>query len=121
MPKTRLSLYYLATYTTLTGIALILAPEAVLGMLFSSDPARWGDLGTRFGGLMLLTVGIIVIQVIRHRVEALYPTTLFARSLIVAVFLGLYAYSGDPAFLVLIGVVGLGLVFTGLAYLRERK
>ena len=120
MPRTRLSLYYLATYSTLTGIALLVAPQTVLAMLFSNDPARWGDLGTRLAGLMLLTIGIIVIQVIRHRVESLYRTTLFVRSLIVAVLIALYAYSGDPAFLTITGVVAIGLVFTGVSYLRDR-
>lgn len=120
MPKTRLSLYYLATYTTLTGIAFLIAPQTVLAMLFSNDPARWGDLGPRLAGLMLLTIGIIVIQVIRHRVESLYPTTLFVRGVIVSVLIALYSYSSDPAFLAIIGVVAVGLILTGVSYLRDK-
>jgi predicted signal transduction protein with EAL and GGDEF domain len=120
MRRTRLSLYYLATYTTLTGIAMLAAPQAVVAMLFSNDPASWGDSGTRLAGLLLLALGIIVIQLIRLQADQLYSTTLIVRGVILTALIGLYARSGDPAFLAIMGVVGLGVLLTGFSYWRER-
>ena len=39
----------------------------------------------------------------------------------VALLAALFAYSGDPLFLVLFGVVGLGVVVTGTSYLLDRR
>ncbi len=60
-------------------------------------------------------------QIFRHRVEALYATTVLVRLVILAVLLALYAYSRDPLFLSLFAIVGLGVVLTGTSYLLDRR
>lgn len=64
---------------------------------------------------------MIVVQIIRHRLEMLYLTTLFVRAFIVLSLSGLYVYSRDPLFLVLIALVGLGMILTGTSYLFDRR
>ena len=118
MNLTRLSLYYLAGYLLFAGVALMLVPAFALGLLLSNG--EYGDVLPRLLGVVLFALGVFVAQVIRHRVTALYPTTLAVRAVILAVLAALYVKSSDPFFLVLIGIVGLGVVLTGAAYLRER-
>jgi hypothetical protein len=119
MNRTRLSLYYLVGYLSLTGLALLFAPSPTLRLLFASGD--YGDVFPRFGGVLMLSLGLIVLQLIRLRAENLYSTTLAVRLVILITVTGIYFYSRDPMFLVILGVVGLGVLMTGTAYLSERK
>jgi hypothetical protein len=64
MNKTRRSLYYPATYLTVAGLSLLLAPQFSLKILLSNDD--YGDVFPRVAGLMILGLGLIVIQVGRN-------------------------------------------------------
>ncbi len=119
MKRTHLSLYYLAGYLLPAGVALIAAPQFALKLLFSN-----GDYGTiipRVVGVLILGLGIIVVQIIRHRVEVLYPTTLIVRSIFLASFVWLYYLSRDPLFLTLLGIVGFGVLVTLFSFIKDRK
>ncbi len=119
MRRTRLSLYYLAAYLVGAGIALIVAPSLALKLLFASG--QYGDVLPRLLGVVLLALGIVIVQIIRHQVEVLYTTTLIVRTLIVAVLIGLFIYSHDPLFISLVVVVGFGMVLTGSSFLLDRR
>lgn len=119
MRRTRLSLYYLATYLLGAGVALVIAPSLALTLLFSNG--HYGDVMPRLLGVVLFSLGVFVVQVIRHQVEALYTTTLAVRSVIVLVLVGLFVYSHDPLFISLIVVVGIGMILTGTSYLTDRR
>ena len=119
MRRTHLSLYYLASYLLVAGIALIFAPAIALQLLLSNG--NYGDVLPRLLGVVLFALGMVIVQIIRLRVEALYPTTLLVRLVILAVLAALYAYAGDPFFLVLIAIVGLGVLLTGTSYLLDRR
>jgi hypothetical protein len=119
MRKTRVSLFYLAGYLSFGGLGLLFFPGPSLRLFLST-----GDYSVpmvRLVGVLLLSLAIIVVQVIRHRAEALYPTTLLVRFVILAVLVWLYFSTVDPLFLVLTGIVGLGVLLTGFSYLRERR
>jgi len=119
MRRTRLSLFYLAGYLLPTGVLLLVAPDLSLRLLLSN-----GDYGSdvflRVAGLLLLAIGIIIVQIIRLRAEVLYSTTLMVRAVFVVGFLGFYRYTHDPLFLVILGVVGLGVVLTSTSYWLDR-
>ena len=119
MKRTHFSLYYLAGYLLPAGIALIIAPRFALRLLLSNG--EYGDVIPRFLGVLVLGLGIIVVQIIRHRIEALYPTTLFVRAIFLASFVWLYFYGGDPLFLTLLVVVGFGFLLTFFSFMRDRK
>jgi uncharacterized protein YjeT (DUF2065 family) len=119
MRRTRLSLYYLAAYLLGAGIALIFAPSFALRLLFANG--HYGDVMPRLLGVVLLALGVVIVQIIRHRLEVLYPTTLLLRTFIVVVLAGLLIYSRDPLFISLLVVVGLGMVLTGASYLSDRR
>jgi len=117
--RTRLSLFYLATYLLGAGVALILVPSLALTLLFAKG--HYGDVMPRLLGVVLLALGIVIVQIIRHRLDVLYTTTLVVRAFIMLVLAGLLIYSGDPLFISLMVVVGLGMVLTGTSYLSERR
>jgi thiol:disulfide interchange protein len=117
--RTRLSLYYLAGYLTFAGLALLLVPTFALQLLLSNG--HYGEVFTRLAGMLLLGLAILVTQIIRHRVEVLYPTTLVVRLFFLVVFAYLYLTSSDPFFLVVFGIVALGVILTGYSYLTERS
>jgi uncharacterized protein YjeT (DUF2065 family) len=119
MQKTRLSLYYLVTYLTVTGLGLMIAPATVLKMLLATH--EYDDAMPRFAGILMFGLGIVVSQIIRLRVEAMYPITLVVRGIIFAYVLWLYFHSGDTLFAMVLGVVGFGMLLTGSMYLTERR
>ena len=119
MNKTRLSLYYPATYLTIAGVLLLVAPRFSMRLLFSNGD--YGDVFPRVAGMMILGLGLIVIQTIRLRLEGLYSTLWAIRLLFCIGWLGFYFYTGDPYFLVLLAIVGLGFIWTGVNLLQERR
>ena len=119
MKRTSRSLYYLAGYLLFAGFALLVAPTPSLRLLLSS--AEYGDVLPRLLGAVLAVLGILIVQIIRHRIAALYGTTILVRIFLLAVLVALFAYSADPLFLVLFSVVGLGVVLTGTSYLLDRS
>ena len=118
MNRTRLSLYYLAGYLTFAGLALLLVPTFALQLLLSNGD--YGEVFPRLAGMLLVGLAILITQIIRHRVEVLYPTTLVVRLFFLVVFAYLYLISSDPFFLVVFGIVALGVILTGYSYLTER-
>lgn len=119
MRRTNLSLIYVATYLLAAGAFLVVAPRLALQLLLSSGD--YGEIFPRLGGLLLLGLGIIVVQIVRHRVAALYLTTLAVRGVFCVGFVVLYALSRDPLFLVLLGVVGIGVVATSISYVVDTQ
>jgi uncharacterized protein YjeT (DUF2065 family) len=114
MKRTHLSLYYLIGYLIPAGIALLIVPQLALKLLFSNG--SYGDVMPRLVGMVLLALGILVLQLVRHRLEVLYTTVLAVRGGMLVILLGLYLYSRDPLFLSLLVVVGFGFLLTGVSY-----
>lgn len=113
------SLYYPAFYLTTTGLALVLAPEVSLKLLFSTG--HYGDVMPRMAGAVILALGMIVIQVIRQRAESMVPTLVAARVMLCTVWMGLYLYTRDPFFLIVFGVVAVGMVWTVVGLGLDRR
>jgi hypothetical protein len=119
MRRTNLSLIYVAAYLLGGGIFLLLAPRLALQLLLSTGD--YGEILPQLSGLLLVGLGILVVQIIRYRVVALYPTTLAVRLVFCFGFIALYTRSRDPLFLVLLAVVGLGVVATSVCYALDRR
>ncbi len=119
MRRTRLSLIYVAGYLILAGVMLMLAPKTTI-QLFQSN-SQYGEVMPRLLGVVLFALGVVVVQIIRHAVENLYSTTILVRLFILAALAALYVTSNDPLFVVLLGVVGLGVLLTGTSYLLDRR
>jgi hypothetical protein len=115
----RRSLYYRATYLLGTGFALLLVPRLAFKLFFSSG--EYGDVMPRMAGAVIATLGMLVVQVIRHRVDVLYPTLVGARVFLCAAWLGLLVYSHDVFFGIVFIVVAAGMVWTAIAYTIDKR
>jgi len=120
MHRTNLSLYYLAGYLIPAGALLLLVPEFATKLLLSNRTYDYAPF--RLVGILLIGLGILIVQIIRYRLQVLYPTTVVVRLLISATLIALYAQTSDPFFLVilLIVVIGIGLTVTGYVLDRRR-
>ena len=77
MKKTRLSLFYLASYLNLIGFGLLLVPATTLDFLQSSGD--YGDIFPRVAGMLMSGLGITVAGLIHADVSELYPATIAIR------------------------------------------
>jgi hypothetical protein len=116
--RTRLSLYYLTTYLILIGLALVFAPGQTLRLLGSNS--NYGEVFPRLAGMLMSGLGLNIAGIIRARAQALYPATLAVRGYFLVCLAWLYWANRDPFFLVLLGIVLLGVTFTLAAYLTDR-
>jgi hypothetical protein len=119
MRRTNLSLIYVATYLLVAGVLLVYAPRRALQLLLSTG--AYGDILPRLVGFLLVGLGILVVQIIRYRITALYRTTLAVRGVFCLGFVMLYSMSRDPLFLVLLAVVGVGMLATGLSFTLDKR
>ena len=119
MNRTRLSLYYLAGYLLVGGVALLLAPRETLRFLLSNGD--YGDVFPRLAGMLASGLGLSILGIIRAPSEAQYPSTLIVRAYFIICLAAFYWMSRDPLFLVVLGVVAAGFVLTFTAYLTDRK
>ena len=119
MRRTHLSLYYLVSYLTFAGLALLLVPGFALKLLLSNGD--YGDVFPRLAGMLLLGLAALVAQIIRLRLDVLYTTTLAIRAFFIVTFVFLFAISGDPFFLVVLAIVVFGVILTGWSYLSDRR
>jgi uncharacterized protein YjeT (DUF2065 family) len=116
--RARQSLLYPITYLTTTGVGLLVAPTQVVRLMFATGAYDAASL--RMAGGLMLALGVLVVQVYRHGLDALYPTLVGVRVLLCAIWLGLYASTRDPFFLAVFCVVAFGFVWTALALRRDR-
>jgi CHASE2 domain-containing sensor protein len=116
--RTRLSLYYLAGYLTIGGVALLLVPDQTLSLLLSNG--HYGEVFPRLAGMFASGLGMSIAGIIRARAQSQYTGTLAVRSYFIVCLIALYWISRDPLFLVVLGVVVVGVVLTLSCYLADR-
>ena len=119
MRRTNLSLYYLAGYLIPAGLLLLFVPEFATKLLLSNRTYDYAPF--HLAGVLLLVIGILIVQIIRHRLEQLYTTTLVARALISVTLLWLFVSTGDPFFAVVLVIVLIGVGLTGASYYLDRQ
>ena len=119
MRRTHLSLYYLAGYVVPSGLLLLLVPTFATTLLQSNQ--TYDEPALRLAGLVLLALGILIVQIIRHDVEVLYATTLAVRSVLSLGLLALLITTGNPFFGVVLVVVLIGVALTGVSFYLDRR
>ena len=119
MNRTHLSLYYLAGYLLPAGALLLFLPEFATKLLLSNRDYDYAPF--RLVGVLLIGLGIIIVQIIRYRLDVLYPTTILVRILISGTLIALYLDTKDPFFLVVLTIVLIGIVLTATSFLLDRR
>jgi hypothetical protein len=112
-PLTRASLYYPMAYLLVAGAGLMVAPGMTLHIFFARGD--YGPVFPRLAGVLIVGLGIIVMQVVRRSVSELYATLAWVRVFFCACWAALFAWTGDPFFAFLLGVVGFGAALTFVA------
>lgn len=108
MPIKKLTLWYLVTYLFVGGVGLAFIPTLALKLLLSNGD--YGEVMTRMVGMFMLVLCGLIAAIAVNRDYKYYPLTLVARTFIV-IFMGvLFSQTDDPLFLVLIGIVLVGLI-----------
>ena len=119
MERTRRSLFLVVGYLFMGGVGFVLMPQLSLKMFFSTG--NYNDSMLRMLGIMLIALGIVIFQIIRHRAEALYPTTLGVRIPIIVVMIYRYMTSTDPLYLILSVMVGSCYIITLTSFILDRS
>ena len=119
MKLTWLSLFYETGYLLGGGVFLLAAPDMAFKLLFSNN--SYGDVLPRLLGTVLLSIGVIFVQIVRMHIEELYTTTIVVRAPLIAVNLWLFYYSGNPLFLTLFVIVTSGVVLTATGYVLDQR
>jgi hypothetical protein len=119
MRWSQLSLYYLFSYLLAGGAALVAAPDLALKLLLSTGD--YGPVFPRMSGMLMMALGVMIFQIVRHNIHSLYPTAIFVRVMLCAGLIVFYIAWGDPLFLTLLAIVGLGVILTSLGYWTDKK
>jgi uncharacterized protein YjeT (DUF2065 family) len=114
MKRTRISLFYVISYLLPGGLGLLAAPQLALQLLSSNG--AYDDVMPRVVGMMMIALGVFVLQIVRRRVEDLYLTALAVRIGMLPIMLSFWLVSRDPLYLTLLGIVGVGVVYTSVSY-----
>jgi hypothetical protein len=117
--RTRVSLYFPAIYLVVAGVNFTLFPTLALRLLFSTG--QYERPFIELCGLFLLGLAVLVIQTIRFRLAALYPTLIGVRAFFCVGYLMLYGQTRDPMFLSLLAIVGSGLLASMVCFATDRS
>ena len=82
---------------------------------------EYDPIAMRFSGVFVLGLAIIVLQTIRLRLAALYPTLIIVRLVFCAIYVLMFVQTRNPFFLVVLGIVGAGVVASSVGYARDRS
>jgi uncharacterized protein YjeT (DUF2065 family) len=104
----QLTFIYLSSYLLVGGLGLLVVPELTLRLLLSNG--SYGDVMPRLVGVFMLALGGVILQFVRARDYRYYRFTIIARIFIFVAMTAIYFKSRDPLFLVLDGIVLVGLL-----------
>ncbi len=119
MPKTRLSLYYLATYLLFGGFGFLLTPRLATKLLLSN--ADFDTMILRVLGMLMMGLGFLIVQVIRLRVSVLYASTLIMLGVFGICLMAFFMMTYNPFFLINLVIVVIGIALTSWSLFADRK
>lgn len=117
-PK-KLTLTYVVTYLAIGGLGLAFFPQQILKLFLSNGD--YSEVMPRMVGMFMLVLSYLIYRILRFEDWKYYPATLVARSGIVVFLIWMYFQSRDPFFLVVNGIVLLGLLPSMFVYFRDKK
>ncbi len=102
------TLYYLTFYLTAGGTGFSLFPSYALDLFFSTGD--YGNIMPRVAGMFMIALAYLIFKIVRNEDWKYYSSTIFIRTIIVFFLSWLYFISDDPMFLILNGIVLIGLI-----------
>ena len=117
MKAKRLTLSYLTTYLAIGGIGLAFFPSQTLKLFFSNGD--YGDVMPRIVGMFMCALSFLIFRIVKNEDWQYYPISIYVRSAIVLFLFWIYSRSCDPLFLVLNGIVLVGLIPSIIVHFRK--
>ena len=111
--RTRTSLFYLIGYLFPLASGLLISPTATFHLLGSR--AEHPVLAWRLFGGLLFVLAIVVVRLIREHRSAAYINTAIGRVVFVGLFSYLVGKTGNPAYTIILIVLGFGEAWTLVA------
>jgi len=110
---------YIATYTALLGLPLLLFPKAVIPYM-GFDPSMV-DEGpfVRLTGMFLLCLTMITFRIWQKKTDEMVVGTVILRIFIIITLLTVGITEGFPFLFIMVGIVGLGVIGTLWAVGKE--
>jgi len=108
-----MSLFYLTAYLFPLATGLLISPTGTFHWLGSK--AEHVTIAWRLFGGLLLVLTIVVVWLIREHRSAAYINTAIVRMVFVALFCYLVGKTGNPAYLLILVVLGFGEAWTLVA------
>lgn len=103
---------YIASYTALLGLPLLLFPKSVIPLI-GFDPAMVDAAPfVRLTGMFLLCLTLITFRIWQKKIEEMVLGTVMLRLFIIAVLLTVGIRQGFPFLIFMVGVVGIGVAGT---------
>ncbi len=119
MPKTRLSLYYLATYLLFGGFGFLLTPRLATKLLLSN--VDFDTMILRVLGMLMIGLGFLIVQVIRLKVSVLYASTLIMLGVFGICLIAFFMMTYNLFFLIILVIVVTGVALTSWSLFADRK
>ena len=113
LTRTRVSLFYLTAYLFPLATGLLVIPTRTFHLLGSQ--AEHATTAWRLFGGLLLVLAIVVVRLIRERRSATYINTAIGRLAFVGLFSYLVGKTGNPAYVLVLTVLGFGEAWTLVA------
>ena len=111
--RTRASLFYLTAYLFPLATGLLISPTGTFHLLGSK--AEHATTAWRLFGGLLLVLAILVVRLIWKRLAAAYINTAIGRMVFVGLFSYLVGKTGNPAYVLILIVLGFGEAWTLVA------
>jgi len=111
--RTRASLFYLVAYLFPLATGLLISPTRTFHLLGSK--AEHAATGWRLFGGLLLVLAIVVVRLIREHRSKAYINTAIGRMVFIGLFSYLVGKTENPAYLLILIVLGFGEAWTLVA------
>ena len=119
MKLKKIAWIYLISYLAIGGVGFAFFP-AETQQLFLSN-VDYGDIMPRLVGAFMCLLSFLIFHMYKNRDWKYYPITIMARIPVVLFIFYLYYISCNPMFLMINGIVIVGLVMTITGYYLGRK
>ncbi len=117
MKAKKLTLTYLTTYLFIGGVGFAFFPAQILKLFLSTG--EYGDIMPRVVGMFMCVLGFLIYRILKFEDWKYYVLTIYARSAIVAFLLWIYFISRDPMWLLLEGIVLIGLIPSVIVHFKK--
>ena len=115
----KISLIYLSSYLGFGGLGFAIFPNVTLHLFYSN--IAYDPVVVQFMGLFMCLLSFLIYNIYRFQDWKYYLVTIRARIPAVIFIFYLYYISNNPMFLIINGIVIIGLALTIIGYFKSKN